>query len=407
MMSTSGNGLGGNGNGNKGIVEQSISAESEGGVVSFKVAPPPGELKKADFISDQEVRWCPGCGDYAILNNVQKVMPELGIPREKIVFVSGIGCSSRFPYYMNTYGFHSIHGRAPAIATGIKCGNPELSVWVITGDGDALSIGGNHFMHAIRRNLDLNYILFNNRIYGLTKGQYSPTSEFGKKTKSTPSGTIDYPINPLSLAIASESTFVARSIDIDVKHLGAIDYPVNPLSLAIASEATFVARSIDIDVKHLGGIVEAAARHKGISFVEVYQNCNIFNDHAFDQFAERSVRQDRVLYLEHGKPMIFGKDVKRGIRMNGAHPEVVTIGENGITEADILVHDIYLKDPSVAFMLARMEQPDFPQPVGIFRAVERTTYEDLMVDQIDAAIAKSGPGNLDKLIHSGETWTVE
>ena len=374
-MSTSGNGLGGNGNGNKGIVEQAVSAESEGGAVTFKVAPPPGELKKADFISDQEVRWCPGCGDYAILNNVQKVMPELGIPREKIVFVSGIGCSSRFPYYMNTYGFHSIHGRAPAIATGIKCGNPELSVWVITGDGDALSIGGNHFMHAIRRNLDLNYILFNNRIYGLTKGQYSPTSEFGKKTKSTP--------------------------------LGAIDYPVNPLSLAIASEATFVARSIDIDVKHLGGIVEAAARHKGISFVEVYQNCNIFNDHAFEQFAERSVRQDRVLYLEHGKPMIFGKDVKRGIRMNGAHPEVVTIGENGITEADILVHDIYLKDPSVAFMLARMEQPDFPQPVGIFRAVERTTYEDLMVDQIDAAIAKSGPGNLDKLIHSGETWTVE
>jgi 2-oxoglutarate ferredoxin oxidoreductase subunit beta len=375
MMSTSGNGLGGNGNGNKGIVDQSVSAESDSGVVSFKVAPPPGELKKADFVSDQEVRWCPGCGDYAILNNVQKVMPELGIPREKIVFVSGIGCSSRFPYYMNTYGFHSIHGRAPAIATGIKCGNPELSVWVITGDGDALSIGGNHFMHAIRRNLDLNYILFNNRIYGLTKGQYSPTSEFGKKTKSTPQG--------------------------------AIDYPVNPLSLAIASEATFVARSIDIDVKHLGGIVEAAARHKGISFVEVYQNCNIFNDHAFDQFAERSVRQDRVLYLEHGKPMIFGKDVKRGIRMNGAHPEVVTIGENGITEADILVHDINLKDPSVAFMLARMEQPDFPQPVGIFRAVERTTYEDLMVDQIDAAIAKSGPGNLDKLIHSGETWTVE
>jgi 2-oxoglutarate ferredoxin oxidoreductase subunit beta len=375
MMSTSGNGLGGNGNGNKGIVEQAVSAESEGGVVSFKVAPPPGELKKADFVSDQEVRWCPGCGDYAILNNVQKVMTELGIPREKIDFVSGIGCSSRFPYYMNTYGFHSIHGRAPAIATGIKCGNPELSVWVITGDGDALSIGGNHFMHAIRRNLDLNYILFNNRIYGLTKGQYSPTSEFGKKTKSTPQG--------------------------------AIDYPVNPLSLAIASEATFVARSIDIDVKHLGGIVEAAARHKGISFVEVYQNCNIFNDHAFDQFAERSVRQDRVLYLEHGKPMIFGKDVKRGIRMNGAHPEVVTIGENGITEADLLVHDIYLADPSVAFMLARMEQPDFPQPVGIFRAVERTTYEDLMVDQIDAAIAKSGPGNLDKLIHSGETWTVE
>jgi len=276
---------------------------------------------------------------------------------------------------MNTYGFHSIHGRAPAVATGIKCANPELSVWVITGDGDALSIGGNHFIHAIRRNLDLNYILFNNRIYGLTKGQYSPTSELGKKTKSAPMGTIDYPINPLSLAIASESTFVARSID--------------------------------IDVKHLGGVVQAAAKHKGISFIEVYQNCNIFNDHAFDSFAERSVRNDRVLYLEHGKPMIFGKDRNRGIRMNGAHPEAVTIGENGITENDLLVHDIYLKDPSVAFMLARMEQPDFPQPVGIFRAVERQTYEDLMVGQIDAAIAKAGPGSLEKLINSGDTWVVD
>ncbi len=371
-MNTEGNGTGGNGH--KSITETSVSAESDAGLpTSGGVAPV--KLAKADFVSNQEVRWCPGCGDYAILNNVQKVMPELGISREKIVFVSGIGCSSRFPYYMNTYGFHSIHGRAPAIATGIKAANPELSVWVITGDGDALSIGGNHFMHAIRRNLDLNYILFNNRIYGLTKGQYSPTSEMGKKTKSTPMGTIDYPVNPLSLAIASEATFVARSIDIDVKHLGAI--------------------------------VQAAARHKGISFVEVYQNCNIFNDHAFDSFAERSVRSERVLYLEHGQPMIFGKDRTQGIRMNGAHPEVVTIGENGITEADILVHDIYLQDPSVAFMLARMEQPSFPQPVGIFRAVERKTYEDMMTEQIDAAIAKSGPGSLEKLINSGDTWVVE
>jgi 2-oxoglutarate ferredoxin oxidoreductase subunit beta len=246
---------------------------------------------------------------------------------------------------------------------------------VITGDGDALSIGGNHFIHAIRRNLDIKYILFNNRIYGLTKGQYSPTSEFGKRTKSTPSGTIDYPINPLSLAIASESTFVARSIDIDVKHLGAM--------------------------------VEAAAKHKGISFIEVYQNCNIFNDHAFDYFAERTVRSDRVLYLEHGKPMVFGKNREKGIRMNGAVPEVVTIGENGITENDLLVHDIHQKDSSVAFMLARMEQPEFPQPVGIFRAIERATYEDMMDDQIDAAIAKSGPGSLEKLINSGDTWIVE
>ena len=375
-MSTGTNGSNGSGNGNKPIIEQAISADSEvGSAVAGKVAPPPGQMKKADFVSDQEVRWCPGCGDYAILNNVQKVMPELGIPREKIVFVSGIGCSSRFPYYMNTYGFHSIHGRAPALATGIKCANPDLSVWVITGDGDALSIGGNHFIHAIRRNLDINYILFNNRIYGLTKGQYSPTSELGKKTKSAP--------------------------------MGVIDYPINPLSLAIASEATFVARSIDIDVKHLGGVVEAGAKHKGISFIEVYQNCNIFNDHAFDYFAERSVRSDNVLYLEDGKPMIFGKDRNKGIRMNGAHPEVVTIGENGITEADLLVHDVNLADPSVAFMLARMEQPDFPQPVGIFRAVERATYEDLMVSQIDAAIAKGGPGNLAKLLNSGDTWVVD
>jgi 2-oxoglutarate ferredoxin oxidoreductase subunit beta len=302
-------------------------------------------------------------------------MPELGIPREKIVFVSGIGCSSRFPYYMNTYGFHSIHGRAPAIASGIKAANPELSVWVITGDGDALSIGGNHFMHAIRRNLDLNYILFNNRIYGLTKGQYSPTSEFGKKTKSTP--------------------------------MGVIDYPLNPLSVAIASEATFVARSLDIDVKHLGSVVNAAAHHKGISFVEVYQNCNIFNDHAFDYFAEKSVRTDHMIYLEHGQPLIFGKNRDKGIRMSGARPEVVTIGENGVTVDDLLVHDIHQKDPSVAFMLARMEQPEFPQPVGIFRDIQRATYEDLMTDQISSAIAKTGPGSLEKLINSGDMWVVQ
>jgi len=372
-MSTEGNGSGENGH--KSIVETSVSAESEDREAIFRAAPPPEQLTKKDFVSNQEVRWCPGCGDYAILNNVQKVMPDLGIPREKIVFVSGIGCSSRFPYYMNTYGFHSIHGRAPAIATGIKSANPELSVWVITGDGDALSIGGNHFMHVLRRNLDINYILFNNRIYGLTKGQYSPTSVFGQRTKSTP--------------------------------MGVIDYPVNPLSLAIASEATLVARSIDIDVKHLGSMVEAAAKHKGVSFLEVYQNCNIFNDGAFDYFAERSVRPDHVLYLEHGKPMIFGKDRNRGIRMKGAHPEVVEIGENGITESDILVHDIHLQDPSVAFMLARMEQPNFPQPVGIFRAVERPSYEQLMADQIETAISKSGPGSLEKLIYSGDMWTVE
>src|SRR5688500_9182685 len=246
MMSTEMNGKSGNGH-----QPQVVSADSEAGSsVSGKVAPPPGQMKKADFVSDQEVRWCPGCGDYAILNNVQKVMPELGIPREKVVFVSGIGCSSRFPYYMNTYGFHSIHGRAPAVDTGIKCANPELSVWVISGDGDALSIGGNHFIHAIRRNLDLNYILFNNRIYGLTKGQYSPTSELGKKTKSAPMGTADYPIRPISIAIGAEASFAARAMDVDVKHL---EY-----------------------------VLERAARHVGTAFVEIYQNCNIFNDGAFN-----------------------------------------------------------------------------------------------------------------------------
>ena len=353
------------------------SPESEpGSVTAGKAAPPPGKMTKADFTSDQEVRWCPGCGDYAILSNVQKVMPELGIPREKVVFVSGIGCSSRFPYYMNTYGFHSIHGRAPAIATGIKASNPDLSVWVITGDGDALSIGGNHFMHAIRRNLDLNYILFNNRIYGLTKGQYSPTSEFGKKTKSTP--------------------------------MGVIDYPINPLSLAIASEATFVARTIDIDVKHLGSMVSAAARHKGISFVEVYQNCNIFNDGAFDSFAERTARPEGVLYLEHDKPMVFGKNRDKGIRMNGTLPEVIQLGsETGLNENDCLIHDMHETDPSVAFMLARMEFPAFPQPVGIFRAVERETYEDLMARQIEDAVTRQGHGQLEKLIHSGDMWVVD
>jgi 2-oxoglutarate/2-oxoacid ferredoxin oxidoreductase subunit beta len=384
-MSTNGN----SGNGHHVVDEkaaQSVGGNVSGGgpapesepgsVVAGRPAPPPGKLTKADFTSDQEVRWCPGCGDYAILAAIQRVMPELGVPREKTVFVSGIGCSSRFPYYMNTYGFHGIHGRAPAIATGIKSANPELSVWVITGDGDALSIGGNHFIHAIRRNLDINYVLFNNRIYGLTKGQYSPTSEFGKRTKSTP--------------------------------MGVIDYPVNPASLAIASEATFVARAIDIDVKHLSSIVTAAAHHKGVSFIEVYQNCNIFNDGAFDSFAAREARPENVLYLEHGRPMVFGKNRDRGIRMNGTQPEVIQLGaETGLNENDCLVHDARLRDPSVAFMLARMEHPNFPQPVGIFRDVERETYEDLLAHQIEAATAKQGRGQLHKLIHSGDMWTVE
>ena len=336
---------------------------------------PPVKLTRKDFISDQEVRWCPGCGDYAILAQIQKVMPELGVKRENMVFVSGIGCSSRFPYYMNTYGFHTIHGRAPAFATGIKASNPELSVWVITGDGDALSIGGNHFIHAIRRNLDLNIILFNNRIYGLTKGQYSPTTVFGQKNKSAP--------------------------------LGVIDYPLNPLSVALAAEATFVARSVDTHTSHLQMVIERAMHHKGVSFVEVYQNCNIFNDGAFDMFADRSVKDERMIELEHGKPLVFGKEKNRGIRMRSdMHLEVVELG-NGVSENDLIVHNEKAPDTYLAYMLARMEYPDYPVPVGIFREVQKPTYEEMLSEQIRSAIAKNGPGDLEKLIHSGDTWVIE
>src|SRR5262249_25973651 len=302
-------------------------------------------------------------------------MPELGIRRENMVFVSGIGCSSRFPYYMNTYGFHGIHGRAPAIATGIKTANPELTVWVITGDGDALSIGGNHLIHAMRRNLDLKIILFNNRIYGLTKGQYSPTSEFGKKTKSTP--------------------------------FGVIDYPLNPLSVALAAEATFVARSVDRHTQHLQMMVERAARHRGVSFIEVFQNCNIFNDAAFDMFVERDVKDDRMIDLEHGKPLIFGKEKNRGIRMRpDMHLEVVELG-GAISESELIVHNEKAPDSYLAYMLARMEYPDYPVPIGVFRDVERATYEALLDNQINAAIEKSGPGDLEKLINSGDTWVID
>jgi len=332
------------------------------------------KLTKKDFVSDQEVRWCPGCGDYAILAQMQKVLPELGIPREKFVFVSGIGCSSRFPYYMNTYGFHGIHGRAPAIATGIKVCNPDLSVWVVTGDGDGLSIGGNHLLHAMRRNVDIKIVLFNNRIYGLTKGQYSPTSEFGKKTKSSPMGTVEPPVNPICLALAAEATFVARSVD----------------------------RHTD----HLAYVLERAARHKGVAFVEVFQNCNIFNDGAFEPFADRSVKDDRMIVLEHGKPLIFGKNRDKGIRLNGTTLEVVTLGD-GVTESDLLVHDEKRPDPAIAFLLARMDYPEYPVPVGVFRAVERPTYDELVTAQIETAIAERGPGDLEKLLRSGDLWVIE
>jgi 2-oxoglutarate/2-oxoacid ferredoxin oxidoreductase subunit beta len=332
------------------------------------------KLTRADFATDQTVRWCPGCGDYAILAQVQKVMPTLGIARENIVFVSGIGCSSRFPYYMNTYGFHSIHGRAPTLATGLKVSRPELSVWVVTGDGDGLSIGGNHLIHAMRRNLDIKILLFNNRIYGLTKGQYSPTSEFGKKTKSSPFGTAEQPINPLGVALASECTFVARSVD--------------------------------IDTQHLSGIIERAAAHKGTAFVEIYQNCNIFNDAAFDDFVARDVRADRMVQLEHGKPLIFGKDRSKGIRLHGVHPEVVTIGQDGVAESDLLVHDETAHEPTLAYVLSRMNFPDYPVPTGVFYRADRPRLEEIVEQQGIQATARFGAGSIDRLLNSGSTWTV-
>ncbi len=331
-------------------------------------------LKASDFASDQEVRWCPGCGDYSILAQIKKILPTINVPRENTVFVSGIGCSSRFPYYMNTYGVHSIHGRAPAVATGIKTARPELNVWVITGDGDALSIGGNHLIHTIRRNLDINIILFNNQIYGLTKGQYSPTSPLGKVTKSTPMGTVDNPLHPLSIAIGCEGTFIARSID--------------------------------VHTKHLSNVLSRAANHKGTAFVEVYQNCMVFNDEAFEYATDRDTKFDTILELEHGKPLIFGKNRDKGIRLNGMDPEVVQLGK-GISEDDLLFHDEKAPEPSLAYLLSRMSQPDFPEPIGVFRAVDRPRYEEEVDEQIEMAREQQGDGNLDTLFQTGDTWIVE
>jgi 2-oxoglutarate ferredoxin oxidoreductase subunit beta len=330
-------------------------------------------LTAADFASDQDVRWCPGCGDYSILAQMKKVMPQLGISRENIVFISGIGCSSRFPYYMNTYGMHSIHGRAPAIATGLKCVRQDLQVWVVTGDGDGLSIGGNHFLHLMRRNVDLKILLFNNRIYGLTKGQYSPTSPLGKINKSAP--------------------------------MGVIDNPLNPLSVAIGCEATFVARSIDVNIKHLGETLKRAAEHKGTAFVEIYQNCNIFNDGAFDYATSKDSKLDTTVELEHGKPLIFGKNKNKGIRLNGTEPEVVELGK-GISEDDLLFHDEKAPEPTLAYLLSRMRHPEFPEPIGVFRSVDAPKYDVELNKQVDAAREKKGPGDLDALFNSGETWTV-
>ncbi|NOZ72125.1 MAG: CBS domain-containing protein [Chloroflexi bacterium] len=328
----------------------------------------PIRLTRKDFVSDQTVRWCPGCGDYAILSQVQKTLPELGIPKENIVFISGIGCSSRFPYYMNTYGIHSIHGRAPTLATGLKITNPELSVWVITGDGDALSIGGNHLIHACRRNVDLNIILFNNRIYGLTKGQYSPTSPQGIRTKSSP--------------------------------MGSLEQPINPISLALASEATFIARTVDVVTKHMGEMFFKAAKHKGVAFVEVFQNCVIFNNGAWEPYSDRKLRSDNDLFLENGKPMIFGRNDDKGIIWGKAGLEVVELGEE-YTEDDLVVHDT--SSVTLAWMLSRLT---YPMPIGVIFDVERPTYCAGVWRQVEEAKAQKGEGHLRALYNAADTWII-
>ena len=329
---------------------------------------------KDDFVSGQDVRWCPGCGDYAILSVMQKTLADFTTTtRENHIFISGIGCSSRFPYYMNTYGFHTIHGRAPAIATGLKCVRPDLTVWVITGDGDGLSIGGNHLIHALRRNIDLNIILINNEIYGLTKGQYSPTSKQGKVAKSTPDGSIDYPLNPLCTAIAAEATFVARTVDSDPRHMGAT--------------------------------LAKAMKHKGVSFVEIYQNCIIFNKDTHLPIVGRENRDDRALYLEHGKPLIFGKNKDKGIKVNGFGTEIVDLATHPDEAKNLIVHSESEASPNYAYLLTQMTYPEMPVPFGVFRSIEKPTYDDMLTDQVTASIEKKGKGDLKKLLHE-EVWTV-
>ncbi len=331
-----------------------------------------GALSRADFSSDQDVRWCPGCGDYAILATVQRLMPELGVPREKLVFISGIGCSSRFPYYMNTYGMHSIHGRAPTIVTGLKTARPDLDVWMITGDGDSLSIGGNHIIHLMRRNVNMQVIMFNNQIYGLTKGQYSPTSEKGKITKSTP--------------------------------FGSLDHPFNPIALVLGADASFVARSMDRDPKHMKKMLKASHAYQGTGFVEVYQNCNIFNDGAFFQYTEKATKSDRAIFIEHGKPLVYAGG-KKGLRLEGFHLETVDLesGEFGLD--DCLVYDETSRE--LAGILSRVYwKEDLPQPFGIFYREKRPAYDVQVREQINAVIERSGKGSLKQLLEEGDTWEV-
>lgn len=328
-----------------------------------------------DLRPSGDVRWCAGCGDYAVLSQVQKLLPELGVPRENIAFISGIGCSSRFPYYMNTYGFHTIHGRAAAVATGLKVARPELSVWVISGDGDALSIGGNHTMHLLRRNVDVNFLLFNNQIYGLTKGQYSPTSQHGQITKSSP--------------------------------LGMPDYPFNPIALALGAGGTFVARSLDRDLKHLSAMLRRAAEHKGTSFVEIYQNCVVFNDGAFDELTDKATKPEKVLFLEHGKPLIFGTNSNKGIRLDGLQPQIVSLESGEYSADDLLVYDE--QDQTLAYIMANLSyNPEFPRPVGVFLSIDRPCYEDELATQINDSRknAKSQNVSLEALFTSGNVWTI-
>jgi len=348
----------------------------ETGTAADTLATPP-KMKRKDLVTDQEVRWCPGCGDYSILANIQRVMPDLGIARENIVFISGIGCSSRFPYYMNTYGFHTIHGRAPSFATGIKASRPELSVWVVTGDGDGLSIGGNHLLHTVRRNLDLQILLFNNQVYGLTKGQYSPTSELGMRTKSSPTGSIDH--------------------------------PVDPISFALGCGATFVARSIDTDAQHLQDILRRAHAHKGTAFVEILQNCPVFNDNIWKDVEDRKSRVDNTLHLEQGEPLTFGAPGRRkGVVMRDGVSTVIELDDaEDPIERGVVRHDQTLESPAYASILATLKLPGFPLPVGVFRQVEKPLYEEMLAGQVEEAIERKGEGDLHTLLHSGDTWTVE